>query len=226
MKNSANKKQINNSNDILEEKNKNIEIYEDFEQDDKNEDLIGKKRKSKKNGKNSITNKLLIIISMNISIILIIYILYLFYEKDIIINNNKIQIENNMKSQSKLPEVNLKSVNIINNTDYYSLRKDKIVKFPIESVSQFPSGNIISVDWITINIYDTNYNLIQKIPVFDAIQETYYRKEQKKMYKVEIKEENNFDIYLNDGSLKIYNKQGNEFILKQSIENECCRIII
>ena len=226
MKNSANKKQINNSNDILEEKNKNIEIYEDFEQDDKNEDLIGKKRKSKKNGKNSITNKLLIIISMNISIILIIYILYLFYEKDIIINNNKIQIENNMKSQSKLPEVNLKSVNIINNTDYYSLRKDKIVKFPIESVSQFPSGNIISVDWITINIYDTNYNLIQKIPVFDAIQETYYRKEQKKMYKVEIKEENNFAIYSNDGSLKIYNKQGNEFILKQSIENECCRIII
>ena len=220
MKNSANKKQINNSNDILEEKSKNIEIYEDFEQDDKNEDLIGKKRKSKKNGKNSITNKLLIIISINISIILIIYILYLFYEKDIIINNNKIEIENNMKSQSKLPEINLKSVNIINNTDYYSLRKDKIVKFPIESVSQFPSGSVISVDWITINIYDINYNLIQKIPVFDAIQETYYRKEQKKMYKVEIKDENNFAIYSNDGSLKIYNKQGNEFILKQSIENE------
>lgn len=40
------------------------------------------------------------------------------------------------------------------------------------------------------------------------------------MYKVVIKDENNFAIYANDGSLKIYNRQGKDFSLTQNIENE------
>ena len=202
------KEQINNSNDI----------YEEMDQDNKNEELIEKKK-----GPKIINNQLFIFIFMNIIIFIIVYLLYIFFKKDININRNKQnkhELENNMKNQNKLSEINLKNVNIINSTDLYSLSKDKIVKFPIESISQFPSGNIIAVDWITINIYDSNYNIIQKIPVFDPIQESYHRKEQKKMYKVVIKDENNFAIYANDGSLKIYNRQEKDFSLKQNIENE------
>ena len=210
MKNSINKSQINNSADI----------YEEMEQDNKNDELIEKKKSSKIKGLKSINNKLFIFIFMNITIFIFLYLLYIFFKKDININKNNHELENNLKNNNKLSEINLKNVNIINNTDYYSLRKDKIVKFPIESISQFPSGNIITVDWITINIYDNNYNIIQKIPVFDPIQETYYRKDQKKIYKVAIKDENNFAICANDGSLKIYNREGKDFILKQNIENE------
>ena len=210
MKNSFDKDQINNSSDI----------YEEMEQDNKNDDLIENKKSSKKKGLKIINNKLLIFIFMNITIFIFIYLLYIFFQKDININKNRHELENNAKNQNKLSEINLKNVNIINNTDLYSLREDKIVKFPIESISQFPSGNIITVDWITINIYDTNYNLIQKIPVFDPIKETYQRKDQKKIYKATIKDENNFAICANDGSLKIYNRQGKDFALKQNIENE------
>ena len=210
MKNSNYKKKINNSNDI----------YEEMDHDNKNDDLIEKKT-SKKNGLKFLNNNFFLIIFMNIIIFIFIYLLYKFFKKDISnINKNKPELENNMKIQNKLSEINLKNVHIINNTDLYPLRKDKIVKFPIESIAQFPSGNIITVDWITINIYDTNYNIIQKISVFDPIQETYHRKDQKKIYKVVVKDENNFAIYSNDGSLKIFNRQGNDFILKQSLEKE------
>ena len=210
MKNSIDKGQINNSTDI----------YEEMEQDNRNDDLIEKKRLLKNKGPKIINNKLFIFIFMNITIFIFIYLLYIFFQKDININRNRHELENNTKNQNKLSEINLKNVNIINNTDLYSLREDKIVKFPIESISQFPSGNIITVDWITINIYDTNYNLIQKISVFDPIKETYQKKDQKKIYKAAIKDENNFAICANDGSLKIYNRQGKDFALKQNIEKE------
>ena len=210
MKNSIDKGQINNSTDI----------YEEMEQDNRNDDLIEKKRLLKNKGPKIINNKLFIFIFMNITIFIFIYLLYIFFQKDININRNRHELENNTKNQNKLSEINLKNVNIINNTDLYSLREDKIVKFPIESIFQFPSGNIITVDWITINIYDTNYNLIQKISVFDPIKETYQKKDQKKIYKAAIKDENNFAICANDGSLKIYNRQGKDFALKQNIEKE------
>ena len=62
----------------------------------------------------------------------------------------------NIKSGNILSLSDLKLNKVLNNSDIYDLGRNKLTKFPIESISQFPSGNIITVDWITINIYDNN----------------------------------------------------------------------
>ena len=217
------KKANSNLDDISEEKleqNKGIDVFVEMESDNNNDDLIQKKKNHKKKGGEIINNKWFKFIITNIAIILMIFIFLLLIKKDSININNKDKIENNIKDGNKLSVSNLKLNKVLNNTDIYDLGRNKLTKFPIESISQFPSGNIITVDWITINIYDNNCNLIQKINVFDAVKESYYKKEQKKIYKVEIQDENNFAICANDGSLKIYSKQGKEFALKQNIEKE------
>ena len=208
------KKEKINSDDLPEE------VFDEMEQDNNNDDLIQKKKNQKKKGEELINNKWVKFIITNIAIILMIFIFFLLIKKDTININQKDSLEDNIKDGSKLSVLNLKLNKVLNNSDIYDLGRDKLTKFPIESISQFPSGNIITVDWITINIYDNNYNSIQKINVFDAVKESYYKKDQKKIYKVEIKDENNFAICANDGSLKIYSKQGKEFELKQNIEKE------
>ena len=213
------KKEKTNSDDITDQ-NKDIDVFDEMEQDNNTNDLIQKKKLHKKKGEELINNKWAKFIITNIAIILMIFLFFLLIKKDSINIKNKDKLEDNIKSGNKLSFSDLKLNKVLNNTDIYDLGRNKITKFPIESISQFPSGNIITVDWITINIYDNNYNLIQKINVFDAVKESYYKKDQKKIYKVEIKDENTFAICANDGSLKIYNKQGKEFALKQNIEKE------
>jgi hypothetical protein len=202
------------------EKNKDIDVFDELEQDNNNDDLIQRKRNPNKKGGELKNNKWFKFIITNIAIILMIFLFFLLIKKDSINIKNKDKIEDNIKSGNILSASNLKLNKVLNSTDIYDLGRNKITKFPIESISQFPSGNIITVDWITINIYDNNFNLIQKISVFDAVKDTYYKKDQKKIYKVEIQNENNFAICANDGSLKIYSKQGKEFALKQNIEKE------
>lgn len=214
---------VKKEDDITNEKceqNKDIEVFDEMEQDKNNNDLIQKKKKQKKQGGELINNKWVKFIITNIAIVLMIFIFILIIKKDSININNKDKIEKNLKNGNELSSINLKINKVVNSADIYDLGKNKLTKFPIESIAQFPSGNIITVDWVTINIYDNNYNLIQKINVFDAVKESYYKKDQKKIYKVDIKDENNFAICANDGSLKIYSKQGKEFALKQNIEKE------
>jgi hypothetical protein len=213
------KKEKTNSDDITDQ-NKDIDVFDEMEQDNNTNDLIQKKKLHKKKGEELINNKWAKFIITNIAIILMIFLFFLLIKKDSINIKNKDKIEDNIKSGNILSASNLKLNKVLNSTDIYDLGRNKITKFPIESISQFPSGNIITVDWITINIYDNNFNLIQKISVFDAVKDTYYKKDQKKIYKVEIQNENNFAICANDGSLKIYSKQGKEFALKQNIEKE------
>jgi hypothetical protein len=202
------------------EQNKDIDVFDEMEQDNNTNDLIQKKKLHKKKGEELINNKWAKFIITNIAIILMIFLFFLLIKKDSINIKNKDKIEDNIKSGNILSASNLKLNKVLNSTDIYDLGRNKLTKFPIESISQFPSGNIITVDWITINIYDNNYNLIQKINVFDAVKESYYKKDQKKIYKVEIQDENTFAICANDGSLKIYSKQGKEYALKQNIEKE------
>ncbi len=80
----------------------------------------------------------------------------------------------------------------------------------INSISCFPSGNIISVsNDKSINIYDINLNILQRIENAhdDAI-----------IY-VEIKDENNFITCSNDKNIKLWIKNNNEFKINKIIKN-------
>lgn len=206
--------------DIIDDQ-KNNNNYEELEQDNINEELIIKKKKSKKKQNKFINSTFFKFIIISIILIPVIYIIYFLLNDNISIKSIEKQYENNNKLQNnKLNDINFKLVHIINNTNDYTKNNTKKKKFPIESVSQFPSGDIITADWVSLDIYDNLYNIKQKIKVFDIIDERNHFKEQKKVYKIEIKDENNFAIYANDGSLKIYQKKDGNFLLKQNIEDE------
>ena len=80
----------------------------------------------------------------------------------------------------------------------------------INSMSIFPSGNIISVsDDKSIKIYDTNYNILQHIQNAHNSWIIY----------VTIKDENNFVTCSNDGSIKTWIKIDNKFKINKNIEN-------
>ena len=140
------KKEKSNSDDISEEKleqNKDIDVFDEMEPDNNNDDLIQKKKNHKKKGGELINNKWIKFIITNIAIILMIFIFLLLIKKDSININNKDKIENNIKDGNKLSVSNLKLNKVLNNTDIYDLGRNKKTKFPIESISQFPSGNMI-----------------------------------------------------------------------------------
>ena len=73
----------------------------------------------------------------------------------------------------------------------------------INFVDSFPSGNLISVsDDFSINIYDQNFNIIQKISEAHNHGITF----------VDIKDENNFVTCSGDQNIKTWKKEGNKFI--------------
>ena len=227
----------NNSNDILEEGNKktnkvikiddNIDSFEELEKGNSKEELIEKRKKKKSNKKDikNLNKKIMIFLIINIVIFLVIYILCFSFTNNINIKKDKFKISENVKNEKKLSIIDLKMKNIINYTNDESSNNIERKKFPIESISQFPCGNIISVDWISIVIYDQNYNIIQRIYVFEAIDKKHYFKQQKRIYKVVVKDDNNFAIYANDGSLRLFNKQGDKFVLKQEINDDNVKIV-
>ena len=217
-------KELINSDLFLEEQDKNnnkenkiknnIEIYEEMEQDNINEKLIIKKKNKRKFIK-LIKNKLLKYIIMNIIIISIIYFLYFFFNNKNIIKNRNYEKTSKIKNKLNF-NMTLKLNYTITYKYTYSSYNRKNLKFPIHSVSQFPSGNIISIDSISINIFDIFYNLIQKIYIFEASNEI---KDQKKLFDAAIKDENTFAISSNNGIIKIFSKVGKKFKLKQNIES-------
>ena len=80
----------------------------------------------------------------------------------------------------------------------------------INSVSTFPSGNIISVsDDKSIIIYDINLNILQNIQNAHNHYISY----------VEVIDENNFITCSDDKSIKLWIKKENEFIINKIINN-------
>ncbi len=220
----------NDLNDIEEQYKKtnkeskikdNDNYFEEMGQSNTKEELIEKKKKKKSNKKDikKLNKKMMIFLVINITIFLIIYIFYLSFFKSININKDEYEISKNVKSENKLPLIGLKMKKEINYTNEESKFNVDRKKFPTESVSEFPCGNIISVDWISILIYDKNYNIIQRIYIFEGIDKLHYFKTQKRLYKVVVKDDINFAVYADDGSLRIFNKQGNQFVLKQEIKD-------
>lgn len=184
--------------------NKVIEIYEDLETDDINKALL----KSKKNKNLTYTNILIYIFI--IILIFSLIMLLIFINKNTISDN----YESNKKEEKvKTPEISIEYIHVINNTNEYSNKE----KFPFTSISKFPSGNIISTDSISIFIYDNNFNIVQKISVFELEKGSIYR-----ILSIDVKDDDNFVIGCNEQSIKIYKKEkekGNIFVLKQDIKN-------
>ena len=80
----------------------------------------------------------------------------------------------------------------------------------VNSVSTFPSGNIISTSADkSIIIYDILFNILQNIPNAHDSYITY----------VEIKDENNFITCSADKSIKSWIKNNNEFKINKIIKN-------
>ena len=182
-----------------------IEIYENLETDDNNEELL--KRKKNKNS-TYIKNKLIYILTVIVMLSLIM--LLIFTNKNTISDN----YESNKKEEKiKTPGISIDYIHVINNTNEYSNKE----KFPFTSISKFPSGNIISTDYISIFIYDNNFKIVQKISVFELEKGSIYR-----ILSIDVKDDDSFAIGCNEQSIKIYKKEkekGNIFILKQDIKN-------
>ena len=196
-------------------KSEKIELFEELEQENCNEQIIEKRKKHKK--PNSRNKKCFIFF---IIIIIIIPIICILYNIDGIKNNNN---ERNDKEkeihriEKNKTRYELKLNHIINFTNDKSGNNIDKKKFPIQSLSIFPSGNMISADWISIHIYDNKYNIIQKINVHQVAKNNSWSI-QKKICKIAIKDDNNFLIYSNDNILKIYTKYENTlFFCKQII---------
>ena len=126
-------------------------------------------------------------------------------------NKNKIkEIENRIeklegfhflkdKHKIQLKSCNLKNINSI---DSHNAK--------VNSVSTFPSGNIISTsDDKSIIIYDIHFNILQNIPNAHDSWINY----------VEIKDEHNFITCSSDKSIKSWIKNNNEFKINKIIKN-------
>ena len=103
------------------------------------------------------------------------------------------------KLKVQLTECNLQNINSIQPHNGY-----------IRTVTSFPSGNIISVsDDKSINIYDNNLNILQRIENAHDDSIIY----------VEIKDENNFITCSDDKNIKLWIKNNNEFKINKIIYN-------
>ena len=94
-------------------------------------------------------------------------------------------------------------------------------KFKIAALSQFPSGNFITNDDNVIVIYDKSFKVLQTISPFVDEFGKYTRDTiRNEIDKILIKDENNFIILTNYGSLKFYKKEENIFIFKNEIRDK------
>ncbi len=111
----------------------------------------------------------------------------------------KIKEEEKIISKSQLNNNNLKLIKTLN------LHKDWITKILI-----FPLGNIISVSYDnSINYYDSNFNILQKIE----------NAHNKGINYIDIKDENNFVTCSIDKTIKTWIKKENKFQINQIIIN-------
>ena len=122
-------------------------------------------------------------------------------------NNNIIDIQNKINNiinklegkKIQLTQTNLKLINSINEHSNY-----------VNTIKNFPSGNIIAVDDDkSIIIYNNNFQVIQKIENAHDSWITY----------VDIKDENNFVTSSNDTNIKTWIKKNNNFEVNHDITN-------
>ena len=112
---------------------------------------------------------------------------------------NKLELFHKDKNKIQLTNCNLKNINSIEQNDG-----------KINSLSIFPSGNIISVTGEkSIIIYDIHLNLMQQISNAHESPIAY----------INVKDENNFITCSVDKSIKLWIKKQNQFIINQIIKN-------
>ena len=185
------------------------ELYEEMEKDNNNTNLISK-NKTKKKGKNTKIKYIVLII-----IIIIITLLFFSY---LIIKRKKFS----KISLEPIFSLYYEKNNIIRNRKAH-------LDFAINSISIFPSGNIIAYDYNMIILYDTNFNILQEIYAFeDEFNLIKDLDEQKVIINIEIIDENNFILITNYGNLNLYTKEKGKFILKKEnlIRNEKISCIV
>ena len=111
------------------------------------------------------------------------------------------RLEGFHKEENKIQLTSSNLTNIYPIKPYYSW---------IYSISCFPSGNIISVSKDrSINIFDINLNIIQRIENAHDDGINY----------VEIKDENNFITCSNDKNIKLWIKKNNKYEINKIIQN-------
>ena len=178
------------------------ELYEEMEID--NYDLNLTSKKTKKKVKKPIIKYIILII-------IIIIIILFFFVYSIIKRRKSFKI-----SLEPIFYLYYEKNNAIRNRRSH-------FNFAINSISLFPSGNLIAYDFSMIIIYDTDFNKLQEIFTFeDEFNLLKELDEQKVIISIEIIDENNFILITNYGSLNLYTKQNGIFILKKEnlISNE------
>ena len=126
-------------------------------------------------------------------------------------DNNQLELRiQNLEKKEEIKKKENKTIkkNIINfpNFEFKSINSINPHTKSINSISKFPSGNIISVSSDqSIKIYDKNLNIIQDIINADGYCINY----------VSIKDENNFVTCSNELNIKIWNKKINKQLLKE-----------
>ncbi len=114
----------------------------------------------------------------------------------------KTKIENNKNIKNKFEEKNKKKF------DFKQIKSISAHNKPINSISIFPSGNLISIsNDESIKIFDTNYNNIQTINSAHNGNIRY----------INVKDENNFVTCSEDKSIKTWIKKEKKFQLNHNI---------
>ena len=173
------------------------EFYEEMEKGNQNENLTDKKHVKKMVKK----KKIIYFIIITFIIVILVFLIYLLINK------------------KKSYNITIKQYLSLTYNENNSIRNRKAhEEFRINSVSFFPSGNLIAYDYNMMIIYDNLFNKLQEIYAFDEefnlIKDF---KDQKVIISIEIINENYFILIINNGNLNLYKKENGIFNFKKEI---------
>lgn len=173
------------------------EFYEEMEKGNQNENLMDKKHVKKMVKK----KKIIYFIFITFIIVILVFLIYLLINK------------------KKSYNITIKQYLSLTYNENNSIRNRKAhEEFRINSVSFFPSGNLIAYDYNMMIIYDNLFNKLQEIYAFDEefnlIKDF---KDQKVIISIEIINENYFILIINNGNLNLYKKENGIFNFKKEI---------
>ena len=173
------------------------EFYEEMEKGNQNENLMDKKHVKKMVKK----KKIIYFIFITFIIVILVFLIYLLINK------------------KKSYNITIKQYLSLTYNENNSIRNRKAhEEFRINSVSFFPSGNLIVYDYNLMIIYDNLFNKLQEIYAFDEefnlIKDF---KDQKVIISIEIINENYFILIINNGNLNLYKKENGIFNFKKEI---------
>ena len=173
------------------------EFYEEMEKGNQNENLMDKKHVKKMVKK----KKIIYFIFITFIIVILVFLIYLLINK------------------KKSYNITIKQYLSLTYNENNSISNRKAhEEFRINSVSFFPSGNLIAYDYNMMIIYDNLFNKLQEIYAFDKefnlIKDF---KDQKVIISIEIINENYFILIINNGNLNLYKKENGIFNFKKEI---------